>query len=226
MDLYDHQGDKPDYHYECIEMVSNTNILAQRSKEVAFNYMDHLEGWCTHNKASVLVDLIFMLKPKIVVEIGVWGGKSLVPMGLALKVNGRGKAYGIDPWDSGASSEGMDGVNYDWWSQVDHQMILRGLQAKISEYNLQANIELIKSTSENAPLIPNIDILHIDGNHSEKAANLDAHKWVPLVRRGGIIIFDDITWGTTASAVKWMDENCIRLAEFHEDNDWGIWVKP
>lgn len=230
MDLYNHQSNQsnqPISHYESIVLTKETNALIQLVKRQAFNYMDQLEGWCTKSKAAILIDLIFMLEPQTVVEIGVFGGKSLVPIAYALKITEGGFVYGIDPWDSRESADGMDGVNYDWWNSIDHGKILRGLQAKIVEFDLEDHIALIKSTSESAPLIYNIDILHIDGNHSEKASFLDVTKWIPMVRKGGVIILDDITWGTTTKAVNWLNENCIKLTEFHDEiNDWGIWIKP
>lgn len=226
MDLYDHQNHIAISNYETIDLKKNRQNLIQLTKEQAFYYMDRLEGWCTKNKASLLIDLVFMLKPKTVVEIGVWGGKSLIPMAHALKIMDTGIAYGIDPWSNEASIQEMEGANLEWWSKVDHEMIYRGLKAKIAEFNLADRIVLIRNTSELAPSIPNIDILHIDGNHGENASNLDVMKWVPLVKRGGVIIFDDMTWGTNANAVKWLNENCIKFVDFHEDNDWGIWIKP
>lgn len=227
MDLYDdYQNRQPASHYERVDLNNDRLELIQLVKYNAFNLMDHLEGWCTKSKASILIDLIFLTNPKKVVEIGVWGGKSLIPMAFALSIIQTGKVYGIDPWSNAASVEGMEGMNYDWWSKVDHSMILRGLQGKISDYNLTKQIELIQLTSEAAPPIYSIDILHIDGNHSEEASMLDVCKWVPLVNKGGFIIFDDITWGTNAKAVEWLDQHCIKIAEFHEYNDWGIWVKP
>lgn len=225
MDLND-QNQKFESHYENVILQVDTLTIINQVKQQAFNSMNLLEGWCTKNKASVLMDLAFMLKPATIVEIGVWGGKSLIPMAYALRANQQGKIYGIDPWDSIESIKGMDGINYDWWKSIDHYKILQGLQLKIIEFSLQDYIILLKTTSEQAPLLYNIDILHIDGNHSEQASFLDVNKWVPHVRSGGIIVFDDITWGTNANAVKWLDENCIKLAQFHEDNDWGIWIKP
>lgn len=226
MDLYDHQNHLPISHYETIDLKKNWQTQIQKTKEIAFYYMDQLEGWCTKNKASLLIDLIFMLKPETIVEIGVWGGKSLVPMAYALKIMNNGMVYGIDPWDNEASIQEMEGDNFEWWSNVNHEMIFQGLKSKISEFDLDDRIELIRATSERAPSITNIDILHIDGNHGENASTLDVMKWVPLVRKGGVIIFDDMTWGTNANAVKWLNNNCIRFVDFHEDNDWGIWIKP
>ena len=79
-------------------------------------------------------------------------------------------------------------------------------------------------------MIP-IDILHIDGNHSEQASYLDVTKWVPLVRSGGWIFFDDMTWFengvfTTARAVEWLNANCYKLAECTDVCTWGVWIKP
>ncbi len=226
MDLYDQPCQKPPSQYEIVVLKKETPAVNQYAKSQVFSYMDKLEGWCSTSKASVLMDLVFMLKPETVVEIGVWGGKSLVPMAYALKVNEKGKAYGIDPWSNFESSEGMDGVNFNWWMSVDHELIMRGLQKRVLEFSLQDQIQLIQASSELAQPIPNIDILHIDGNHSEKASYTDVTKWVPLVKKGGVVIFDDMTWGTNGKAVEWLDENCIKFAQFAEDSDWGIWVKP
>lgn len=226
MELNEYQLNPPASHYETVVLHKDTNSSIQKVKWEAFNYMDLLEGWCSKNKAAILIDLVFMLYPKTIVEIGVWGGKSLVPMAHALRATESGRIFGVDPWDSVESADGMDGINYEWWSKIDHTIILQNLRKKLVEFGLENHVILIKTTSALAPIIPDIDILHIDGNHSEKASTLDVNKWAPLVRKGGVIIFDDITWGSNGKAVQWLDENCIKLAEFHEDNDWGIWIKP
>lgn len=216
----------PFSHPEVIILSNHKQAGIQDVKQRAFKYMKSLEGWCTRSKASILMDLVLTLEPKTIVEVGVFGGKSLIPMACALKAAGRGKIYGIDPWDSAESVKGMDSVNCEWWGSLDHRKILLDLQLKIMEFGLQRQIELIEATSELAPPIPCIDILHLDGNHSEKASYADVRKWVPLVRKGGVIIFNDLTWGTNINAVKWMDEHCIKLARFEEGNEWGIWIKP
>lgn len=227
MDLYtDHVNQQPASHYERIVLSDQTTGTIQKTKQLSFVFMDQLEGWCTKNKASILIDLVFMIRPNTIVEIGVWGGKSLIPMAQSLKEIQKGKIYGIDPWDNLASIKGMEGANFEWWCKVDHNTILNGLIEKTFLFQLNNQIELIRSTSENAPIINNIDILHIDGNHSEEASMLDVKKWVPLVRKGGFIILDDMDWVTNESAVKYLDENCTRVAAFQENNVWGIWLKP
>jgi predicted O-methyltransferase YrrM len=212
--------------------IDTSKQTVDHAKQQAYAYMDHLTGWCSHMKGGVLIDLIFKNKPAIVVEIGVYGGKSLVPMGCALKALGEGKAYGIDPWSTEASLEEMNNDSSKaFWSWVDHAGIMKGLMAKIDEFELGNHIELIQATSEEASPIPNIDILHIDGNHSEKTSYFDVTKWAPLVKSGGWIILDDMTWYengvfTTAKAAEWLNTHCIKFAEFTDGSVWGIWKKP
>lgn len=223
IDLPD-MNDTPSHYEYVVERPTPRSL--ERAKQQALKSLYELEGWCSPYKASLMMELVFMMKPEKVVEIGVFGGKSLVPIAFALKEAGTGIVYGIDPWSSSASAEGMEGANHDWWSNTDHEAILRGLKQKIKKFKLQNQVVLIRKTSEDADIIEDIDILHIDGNHSEKASYLDVTKWVPLVRSGGFIIFDDITWATTGKAVEWLDENCIKITEITGDNVWGIWVKP
>ena len=224
MDIYTQDNNDVRSYFECMHLYDVRH--AASLKERAFAAMTQLEGWCTVNKASILIDLILIKEPQVVVEIGVFGGKSLIPMAFALKEIGQGKIFGIDPWSNDASTEGMDGENYRWWQQVDHDLILAGLLDKIVQFKLFSQIQLIRERAEHTAPIHNIDILHIDGNHSEESAYTDVQKWIPLVKRGGIIIFDDTKWITTQKAMAWLDTECIKLAEFTEANGWGIWIKP
>lgn len=191
-----------------------------------FAMMKQLDGWCSDEKAEYLVELIRLTKPDVVVEIGVFGGKSLLPMAMALKANHKGMAFGIDPWSHDASSVGMEGENLNWWSNLDHEKILKLLQERIKLFNLQDYITLVRATSLDAEPIEGIGLLHIDGNHSEETSYIDVTKWVPYVKSGGIIIFDDVNWSTTDKAVSWLNTHCIPFAEIHGENIWGAWIKP
>jgi len=218
----------PPSHYEYVVPLEDPALVKKRG----FAFMNQLEGWCSREKGSLLMDLVLKVKPEVVVEIGVWGGKSLVPMAAALQGNRMGRIYGIDPWSNIASiEEVLHPDNKAFWGRVDHEAVMQRLVQKIKEFGLQDHITLIQKTSEDAPLIYDIDILHIDGNHSEKTSYDDVRKWVPLVKSGGWIIFDDMSWYengvfTTAKAVSWLNENCIKLAEFQDACIWGICTKP
>jgi len=217
----------PPSYYEYLIPQNDSSFI----KQTAFALMDQLEGWCSHEKATTLMRLVLQKRAEVIVEIGVFGGKSLIPMAYAQKIMGIGKTYGIDPWDANASLQGLqDPANRQWWGSVNHGKILENLQAKIRIFGLDAQIELIKATSSDAQPIDKIDLLHIDGNHSESASFFDVLKWVPLVKQGGVIVFDDLHWyengiNTTARAVEWLNANCIRF-EAEKSSEWGIWIKP
>jgi len=214
---------------DAIEFAEQQHLIV---KSVAFWMMGQLQGWCSEEKASVLIDLVLQTRPEVILEIGVFGGKSLIPMAYAQHTLGIGKTYGIDPWEAAASIEGMqDPANIEWWKKLDHEFILRGLTEKIGAFHLENQVQLLKMTSAEAPVIQEIDILHIDGNHSEQTALFDVLKWVPCVKSGGLILFDDIGWfeggiNTTGAAVTWLNENCVKFVEFSDVAPWAIWIKP
>ena len=201
-------------------------------KQPALQYVNVMfHGWCSMQKADFLLDLVLQTKPQKIVEIGVWAGKSLIDMAYGLKANQSGIIYGIDPWDKEASIQGVEEKGSQlFWQQVDHGEIYRILVSQLEECNLTSYVQLIAETSEDAPPIYDIDILHVDGNHSEETSMIDVTKWVPLMKKGGIIVFDDMAWVessyfTTQKAVEWLDEHCFKLAEFTDISIWGVWIK-
>lgn len=228
MDAYYYHNLPPGSYLETI--LDNRPSTAEFKKQ-AYWYMDQVHGWCSHQKASILVDLIKKTRPAKIVEIGVWAGKSLIPMAFTLKTLGSGKIYGIDPWKNTESMVGVQSeANLAYWQQVDHEAVYNGLKARIEEFGLQDQVELIRNASADAPEIADIDLLHIDGNHSEVTSILDVTKWAPLVRPGGWIIVDDISWYeaghfTQAKSVEWLDERCDRIGTLSDVCTWGIWVK-
>jgi predicted O-methyltransferase YrrM len=225
MDYIAAEMPKSAYEYTVGHAVTFNETETQKLKQEAFAMMDQLHGWCTHKKASIMIDLVLALQPKIVVEVGIYGGKSFIPMAYALKKMGSGMAYGIDPWKSDVSAVGMEDVNYEWWLKLDHEMIMRDFLQKVRQFRLQRYVTVLRQTSTETTPMDSIDLIHIDGNHSEDSAYYDVTKWVPHVRSGGIIIFDDVDWPTTAKAVKWLDENCEPIQLVEDSNIWGIWRK-
>jgi predicted O-methyltransferase YrrM len=230
IDSANDSGQQPAHYEYTITAYDREFTRAVRNN--AFGLMSQLDGWCSYEKGGVLVDLVLQLKPQTIVEIGVYGGKSLVPMAYALDINGTGQIYGIDPWETEESIKGIKNSSseYFWGVWVDHEAVLQNLKNKIRQFNLDQRIILVRSSSEMAPIIENIDILHIDGNHSDEASFLDVSKWAPLVKAGGLIILDDMTWYeennyTQARSIDWLNAHCAKLAEFKGDNVWGIWRK-
>ena len=104
------------------------------------------QGWCTPEKAERLIQYVIEAPadPKIV-EIGVFGGSSLVALGLAAqKKGGNCKVYGIDPWSTDAALEDMNStVNREWWGSIDMNAVFVGCQRLMDIYGLTHIVELI-----------------------------------------------------------------------------------
>jgi predicted O-methyltransferase YrrM len=134
-----------------------------------------------------------------VVEIGVWAGRSLVPMALALKALNKGKIIGIDPWDAKASIEGMTGENLKWWQEVDHEKIFQQCCDWLTRAGINLFVDIHRCRSDQFQPPPQIDILHIDGCHGEKASCYDVDKYADKVRVGGLLFMDDVLWARKAT---------------------------
>jgi predicted O-methyltransferase YrrM len=174
-----------------------------------------MEGWCSLDKSSAMAALIVAVKPKVVVEIGVFGGRSLVPQAMALKYVGGGVIYGIDPWRREANLEGTnDAENDEWWSKLDIDKIHLGAVEAVYANHVEDHAVIIRAASQRCCGLwsedgPNqIDILHLDGNHSEEASTRDVKNYLPKIRPGGYIWFDDVNWQTTTAALKMVEEEC------------------
>jgi predicted O-methyltransferase YrrM len=169
-----------------------------------------LSGWCTREKALMLARIVLEERPKICVEIGVFGGRSLMPCAAALRHNGEGEIYGIEAWSPNVATENATNeVNDDWWTKVDFPGIKRAFYQFAAAANLTAQVRLIEAPSRRAAgLFDGIDFLHIDGSHSMINAAEDVILFVRKVRSGGIVVFDDINWKTTAPARELLREMC------------------
>lgn len=171
------------------------------------------EGWCETDKAVAMADLILYEKPNVVVEIGVFGGRSLVPQAMACQMNGKGMVYGMDAWLKEVAIEGDNSPqNDDWWSSLDMDYIFKHCFQNIMNYGVNDYAVIIRAPSQNCvQLFNSIDILHIDGAHSEVASVRDVVNYMPKVKPGGFIWFDDVDWETTKKAVAMVEQFCERV---------------
>jgi predicted O-methyltransferase YrrM len=191
-----------------------------------------LPGWCSVSKAKWLASWIVNKRPNLIVEIGVFGGRSLIPMGLAFQMvherdGVKGKVtYGIDPFTLASAIEGeQDSVNEKWWKGVDMTAVKKGLEAAIEENGLGNVCSLIDATStESVGMFEDgsIDLLHVDGNHSELASCRDVESWLPKVKPGAIIVLDDTDWPTLQKARSWMSSQCIKILQ---SKTWEVFQK-
>ncbi len=184
-----------------------------------------LHGWCGLEKSEHLALLMLDAAPEIAVEIGVYGGKSLIPLGLAASQFG-GKVYGIDPWSNAACLEGSnDPANDAWWGSLDIEMIYRSAVSAVESFNLVATVELLRMTDTEA--LPrfadgSIGVLHVDGNHSPEVSRRYIEQWGPKIKKGGYLIMDDTDWPSQAETVKLIESRYQRVTV---SPSWAIYRK-
>lgn len=182
-----------------------------------------LAGWCTREKALTIARIVLQERPRTCVEIGIFGGRSLIPCAAALRHIGQGAIFGIEAWSPNVAIENpTDEANDDWWSKVDFAGIKQTFFRFIAESNLIPQVRVIEAPSGRAAsLFDEIDFLHIDGSHSAVNAAEDVILYARKVRQGGIVIFDDINWQSTAPARDLLSTMCD-VVTMLKDPDTGL----
>lgn len=187
-------------------------MLPDHIKKAISHYLPALEGWLDAARGEEMAELIIDTKPEVVVEIGVFGGRSLVAQAFGLRENNFGKIYGIDPWDVATAVEHFeDEKNNEWWRKnITLEDIHRGCMRAIWDHHLQPWVVIIRAASQHAcQLFPNnIDVMYLDGNHSEISSCRDVENYVPRIKSGGYCWVDDCDWHTTQKALGMIGTMC------------------
>lgn len=149
----------------------------------------HLGGpWAGHKYFAY--DLVRVLKPSKVVELGTHLGCSLFSFSQAVK--------------DGKLNTVLDAI--DTWKGDKHageygEIIFNKVKEIKKKRYLKVKINLIRTTFDEAGKTyanGSIDLLHIDGLHTYKAVKHDFDNWIGKVKDDGVILMHDISvkqWG-------------------------------
>jgi hypothetical protein len=206
-----------------------SKVSWQHYQENVLAHQPKIPGWCPLEKARQMMNLIYETKPQVCVEVGVFGGSSIYPTACAVDFNDLGQVYAIDPWSNSECLEGYapDDPNYQWWNKIDLEKIYRDFLKMLHHFKLDNRCTVMRMTGNEAIKQfdnESIDILHIDGNHTESVALNDAKTYLPKVKKGGYIWFDDINWPTTRLAIEYLQEHCV-LDETRTTNAYALFQK-
>jgi len=165
-------------------------------------------------------DLVATLKPRHLVELGVDRGESYFAFCQSATENKTGtRCFGIDTWRGDQHAGGYDETTF----------------AQVSPYNranYQAFSTLIRANFDDAVqrfVDGSIDLLHIDGLHTEEAVRHDFDTWLPKVRPGGIILLHDVDVRSRSFGAwkVWAElQQTRRCWTFHDGPGLGVWQKP
>lgn len=185
--------------------------LPKHIEDAIHNYIPHMDGWCTPERGVEMATHIIETNAQVCVDIGVYAGRSTIAMGFAARQLNTSIVYGIDSWKVDSAIEG-DNVeeNAKWWKERSRleEMHWQAMHL-IWSHRLDQWITIIRNGSQYVHrLFSVIDCLNIDGNHTEIASCRDVELYVPKVRSGGYVFFDDSDWMSTQKALGILGEMC------------------
>jgi hypothetical protein len=174
----------------------------------------HLGNWSAH--LPFAHDLIAVLRPRVLVELGTHFGESYFGFCQAVEQNGVAcKCFAVDRWRGDQHSGTYDdsvflevnrynAENYAWFS-----MLLR------AEFD-----DVLPQFSDSS-----IDLLHVDGLHTYQAVRHDFFSWLPKLRPGGVVLLHD-TMARHADFGVWRlwEELSEQFAHFEFHHSWGLGV--
>ena len=183
-------------------------------------------GGCSQYKAEVMAGLVVHHNLRSAIDLGVYRGRSLLPLAAAFRWLGSGQAIGIDPYSAAAALQsddhGMGEVLVDWAQAQDWDGLYWGVQNLLVEEGLTSVARLIRERSEEAvhQFGPGtVDLVHIDGNHDGDAVADDLRLYRPLVRPGGFIVLDDASWASVRPVYEELRLRATLVTERYSDSD-------
>lgn len=154
-----------------------------------------VQGWgSTHRYFE---ETILSVKPKVIVEIGVWKGASSIHMAnIISKHSLNACVIAVDTWLGAADHW----TNDQWFS---HLLIKNGYPSLYEQFlsNCQKTgtdnviiplpLDSVNAAATIKKLKIPVDIIHIDAGHEYASVMSDLESWWPVLRTGGAIICDD-----------------------------------
>lgn len=190
-----------------------------------YDSVRHLGDWFRIEKCNQIANFINKNKPKTCVEIGVFRGHSAIATAELLKRVESGVLYAVDPWSTEATQEGTnDSANDEWWASLDMNAIKAEFVNEINIRGLDHFVKAVQMKGEDFAKIfdKKVDLLHIDGNHSEEKSCLDVELWMPKLNENGMIIMDDINWRTTKRAQELIEESAQKI---YQTDTFAVYIK-
>lgn len=187
-----------------------------------------IPGWFLDARADAIASLVLNTRPKICVEIGVFGGTSLIPIAMTLKFLKSGRVYAVDSWNNNDSIKYMtdDDPNKMWWSTLPLNDTYKNFIRTLKTNKLMKYCTVYKEDSINAASHfkdNSIDLLHWDGNHTFLGAQKEFRAYLPKVKIGGYILVNDINWSVADKlpiqlAADVLFESCELIDSLYEGN--------
>ncbi|MEY4483427.1 MAG: hypothetical protein RL693_879, partial [Verrucomicrobiota bacterium] len=144
-------------------------------------YLSGQSAWVQHLPFGY--DLVSLLQPSTIVELGTWLGDSFFTFCQAVRDEQiSATCYAVDHWKGDEQAGAASFALFETVQQHCAQQYQSFAYLMRSEFSMAAQ-EFETET---------IDLLHIDGFHSYESVRNDFELWFPLVKDGGVVLFHDI----------------------------------
>ena len=192
-----------------------------------------LPGWCTPYKAKRIMHIALeaaALGGERAVELGVYGGRSLVALAMGLRLAGRGMIDGIDSWSSEDCLEGeQSDVDKKLWGQdTDYEALVQHTMDGVQRFGVAAFARVVRKRTTDALADyedGSIDLMHLDSNHSELVSCRDVTAWLPKMAKRAIWIADDTNWPSMQRALGILEKAGFVRVETGPDNFWAVYSR-
>ncbi len=173
----------------------------------AWALVDNIPGWLGRTNAAALFDIVLQQRPRTIVEIGSFLGRSTVLLALAAKRAGaESVVVAVDPHTGDRQQLERLGT--------DTLPSFALFQEHCRAAGVADIIRPVVATSADAAKDwrDDIDLLYVDGWHSYDAVVADGRAWLPHLIPGGVAVFDDyVAYPQVGRAI----HDLTSVAEFH-----------
>ena len=150
-----------------------------------------IQGW--QSDSPIFRNLITEVKPKIIIEVGVWKGASTIHMLKICRELGLDtKIYCIDTWLG--AIEFYTRQNSDRNLNLKHgypQIYYQFISNIINEGFINSVIPIPLPSNVAWQLVPDADLIYIDGSHEYEDVKNDIVTYKKKLKQGGVIFGDD-----------------------------------
>lgn len=182
-------------------------------------------GGCSPFKGALLAEFVLEQRAQVIVEIGVLHGRGALALATAARHVEGAHVWGVDPYalqaypDAGQDHPVLSAEIAEWLATFDFDRACAEMLERMRRAGLADRFTLVREPSLRAAArfaLGSIDLLHIDGDHSRAAVEADVAAWLPRVRPGALVVFDDCSWPSiapVAAAVQATAETVFALVD-------------
>lgn len=186
-------------------------------------YPEDVQGW--GEISEIFAHAIITYRPKTILEVGTWKGRTAISMATILKHLGmEGEIICIDTF-LGSIEHWLDPMYLKMLNQKNgYPTLYYQFLANVCHTGNQKIITPFPTTSDNAAQFfvhkgIHVDMVYIDAGHSYDDVLRDLNHYWPLIRQGGVLVGDDFSddWpGVIQAVVDFAKANALPLRRYKD----------